>query len=234
MQDLSSIQDLQTGRVELSWSPVDLVELVRECAADVEVGLVGDDEIDIVAEQPVEVPADRDALRQVVTNLVTNASKFSPDGFPVQVTVSATPEYVEVGVRDHGFGVSPQDAERIFEAGQRLDPQKPGLGLGLFVARQLARAHGGDLHLQHPDAGGSRFVLRLPRSPAEWQRSLERREQAATARETRQHADAATADARDVTLGQREDVADQRDATLGEREDVADQRDTELDRREGT
>ena len=232
MQDLSSVEDLQAGRVELSWGPVDLVALVRECADDIRVVLVGDHEIEVVADQPVEVPGDRDALHQVLTNLLSNAAKFSPDGSPIQVTVSATPEYTEVGIRDHGPGLSPQDEDRIFEAGQRLDPQTSGMGLGLFVARQLARAHGGGLHLQRPDAGGCRFVLRLPTSPHEWQVSLEQREAAVSAREVGQDDEAATAHARDVTLSQREGIADQRDATLTEREAIADEREAELDRRE--
>ena len=232
VQNLSSVQDMQAGRVELSWTPVDLVALVHECADDVRGVLVGDHEIDVVVERPVEAPADREALRQVLTNLFTNAAKFSPDGSAIQVTVAATPKYAEVGVRDHGPGIPLQDEERIFEAGQRLDTQTSGLGLGLFVAHQLARAHGGDLHLQRPDAGGSRFVLRLPISPAEWQLSLERREDAASAREVSQREDAATASARDATLSRREDIADQRDATLAERETVAAERDVELDRRE--
>jgi signal transduction histidine kinase len=232
LQGLGSLEDLRSGRVELSWARVDLVELVRECADDVREVLAGRHEIDVVVGQAVEVPADREAVHQILVNLLTNAAKFSPTDSPIGLLVSATPQHAEVAVSDRGRGLAPQDAERIFQAGQRLDDEAPGMGLGLFVARQLARAHGGELSVEHPSAGGARFVLRLPRSPAEWQSSLERREEAGTARDAGQRRRTATADARDDTLAEREAVADQRDAALADREAMADERDAEPDRRD--
>lgn len=120
-----------------------------------------------------------------------------------------------------------EDGERIFDAGQRVDAATPGMGLGLFVSRQLARAHGGDLCVDQLAARGSRLVLRLPRSPVAWQDSLERREEAGIARDARHRRRAATADARDDTLADREAIADQRDAALADRESRADERDAD-------
>lgn len=227
VNSLSTFGDLQVGHVELTWAQVDLGALVREAIDDVGPVLAGHHGIEVDVEPGVEAPADRNAVRQVLVNLLTNAAKFSPDRSGIKVTVSTTSDFAEIGVRDVGPGFSPEEEERIFEAGQRLDPAVPGMGVGLFIARQLARAHGGDLGVQRPEGGGARFVLRLPLGPSEWQRSLERREGAAIVRDTDLRARTATADARDVTLVQREATADQRDATLAAREAIAAERDAE-------
>jgi signal transduction histidine kinase len=67
-------------------------------------------------------------------------------------------------VRNHGFGVAPDDAERLFEEGARgaLDTDRPGLGVGLYVSRRIAEAHGGSLTVEPAEVEGSRFILTLP------------------------------------------------------------------------
>lgn len=226
LQTWGRAEQLKEGRAELSWAQVDLGALVRECVADVVVLRADHHEFDVRLERSIALPADPDALRQIVFNLLTNAAKFSPDGSPVAVTVTATEEHAEVAVRDHGSGISPEDAERIFEAGARVDRAAPGMGLGLFVADQLARAHGGRLHVEDA-SDGSRFVLHLPLNSAEWQHSISRREAAVTAREAGQHTRGTVADARDAELDQREDVATQRNEALLDREALAQDRDVE-------
>lgn len=177
LESLGRAERLQTGRSELSWDQVELGELVRECVAEVRGVLVGRHEVSVTAEGAVELPADPDAVRQILFNLLTNAAKFSPEGSRIEISVTAAGDDAEVAVRDRGPGVSPQDAARIFEAGQRLDPDAPGTGLGLFIARQLARAHGGDLHVEAVP-GGSRFVVHLPLSGGECAQSLDRPDEA--------------------------------------------------------
>lgn len=225
LDGLSSLEDLRTGRIELTWEQVDVGALVREITDDARGVVAGQREVELAVDGVVEVPADREAIRQVVLNLLTNAVKFSPSDSRIDLVVSATATHAEVAVRDRGRGLSPRDADRVFDAGERLDAGAPGIGLGLFVARQLARAHGGELDVEQPDDGGARFVLRLPRSPAEWQRSLERRERTGSARDLRQRRRGEMADARDAALDAREHVADERDAVLDAREHAADERD---------
>lgn len=225
-------EHLQQGRTELSWAQVDLGELVRECVADVRAVLIGRHELSVDRERTVSVPADPDAVRQILFNLLTNAAKFSPDGSRIELSVSTTDTHAEVVVRDRGAGIPPQDVARIFDAGRRVArAAAPGMGLGLFVARQLARAHDGDLHVENASPG-SRFVLRLPLSSAQWQASLERREEAIASHEGHHRDRSAVADARDAELDEREDVADQRDAALTSREALARQRDASLERRD--
>lgn len=231
LESLGRAEDLQKGWAELSWAQVDLGGLVRECVTDVGSVLVDRHEFTVTVPRAVAVPGDADAVRQILFNLLTNAVKFSPAGSRIEVTATATDTHAEVAVRDRGPGIAPKDAGRIFEAGQRLGSKAPGRGLGLFIAHQLAQAHGGDLRVEAAP-GGSRFVLHLPFDTAAWQRSLARREEAITARAAGQRERAAIADARDAELAQREVVAAERDAALGSRESVAHERDAALERRD--
>ncbi|HEU0298305.1 MAG TPA: ATP-binding protein, partial [Longimicrobium sp.] len=116
---------------------------------------------------PVETDAQR--LRQVMTALVSNAVKFTPRGaVSVRAGVAEEGGWMEIAVRDTGPGVPAQDGERIFhpfeqvDEGARSDSVNRGTGLGLTIARQLARRLGGDIVLRDGDAPGAEFVLRLP------------------------------------------------------------------------
>ncbi|MGZ4440078.1 MAG: sensor histidine kinase, partial [Gaiellaceae bacterium] len=102
-------------------------------------------------------------IRQVLTNLLTNAVRYTPSGSPIDVMLRESGEAVELSVRDHGPGIPPEEVERAFDRYARLRPDGSGSGLGLYVSRELARAHGGDLVAGQPEGGGALFVLKLPR-----------------------------------------------------------------------
>jgi signal transduction histidine kinase len=107
------------------------------------------------------VKADRSRTERVLSNLVDNALKFSPDGSRVQVRARALEESVEVLVVDAGTGIPRADQERVFEPFIRLDREKPGAGLGLAIAREDAAAQGGRLSLSSEPGRGSTFTLTL-------------------------------------------------------------------------
>ena len=114
----------------------------------------------------VSVSVDRDALEQIVLNLIDNACKYASDGGEIQVSVCARPDDGgEVRVSDRGPGVPLPHRERIFEKFQRVDDtltaEKSGAGLGLSIARQLARGLGGELRYAPREGGGAEFVLEL-------------------------------------------------------------------------
>jgi signal transduction histidine kinase len=102
-------------------------------------------------------------IEQVVTNLLTNALRYG-QGRPVAITVGTSGTEALVSVRDQGMGISPEDQERIFQQFERAqgDSQVPGLGLGLFIARQIAHAHRGQLAVRSTPGEGSEFILALP------------------------------------------------------------------------
>lgn len=108
--------------------------------------------------------ADPVRLEQVLTNLLDNAAKFSPPGSRVEVEIGTEDGRALLAVRDHGAGVPPERREQIFERYQRGEGSSGGLGLGLYVSREIVRRHGGELVVEPAPGGGSRFVARLPLS----------------------------------------------------------------------
>jgi signal transduction histidine kinase len=118
-----------------------------------------------VADRVPPIRGDRERLRQIVTNLIDNAIKYSPEGDEIAVSVRPTNGSVCITVTDHGPGI-PQDQQHlIFEKFGRADvpgASLPGTGLGLFIARSIAEAHGGTLDVRSRPEAGAAFVLTLP------------------------------------------------------------------------
>ena len=115
----------------------------------------------------MSVTADRDAVEQIVLNLVDNACKYAAEGGELSVSIESTSgSGVELRVADRGPGVPSEQRERIFEKFHRvndtLTTEKAGAGLGLSIARQLARGLGGDLCFVPRVGGGAVFVFKLP------------------------------------------------------------------------
>jgi signal transduction histidine kinase len=109
---------------------------------------------------PVDVDPFR--LRQALDNLVSNALTHGATGGEVIVALRSGGGVLVLSVSDGGPGISAEEQERIFEAGVRLDPARPGSGLGLAVARAIAEAHGGRLGVESGPEGGATFTLTLP------------------------------------------------------------------------
>jgi signal transduction histidine kinase len=127
--------------------------------ADVRIDLVAGGDLPAVA-------ADPDMLRQVLTNLVENAVKYSPAGGRVHVSLWPHEGRVLFGVRDEGLGIPPREQERIFEKFFRLDPNLTrgvgGTGLGLYICRELVRRMGGRIWVASREGEGSTFFFELP------------------------------------------------------------------------
>jgi two-component system OmpR family sensor kinase len=121
--------------------------------------------------QPTELVADERQLRQVVTNLVTNARVHTPAGTPVEILVGPTaPGRVSLVVRDHGEGIPASDRRTVFERFYRADWSRSrgrggGNGLGLAIVAAIAAAHGGAVRVEDTPGGGATFVVDLPTRP---------------------------------------------------------------------
>jgi two-component system, OmpR family, sensor histidine kinase KdpD len=159
---LGLARDVEAGEVSLAVVAVDLSQLVKESVGDLRQALLSKHPVTVAAPAPVVIHADPTAAREIVFNLLSNAAKYSDKGAHIEVTVSVGDGTAVVVVRNHGSGVTPGDTERVFEKYQRGDTHAPGVGLGLFISRGLARAHGGDLTVEPADREGSEFHLCLP------------------------------------------------------------------------
>jgi signal transduction histidine kinase len=163
--DVLDTSRIEAGTFSYSFSDVDLGRLVEDAVAT---AAIGQDEVRVRAAVKGPVPpvrGDRDRLRQVVVNLIDNAVKYSPGGDEVEVSVRQENGAVRIAVTDRGPGI-PHDQQRlIFEKFGRAEVAgnaKPGTGLGLFIARSIAEAHGGTLDVRSGPGAGATFVLTLP------------------------------------------------------------------------
>jgi len=124
-------------------------------------------ELSCSAPEDTIIVGDEELIQRLVLNLIENAVKFTPSGGRVQAEVRSDDGHSTIRVSDTGPGIPPEDQSRIFERffrGDRARPQNGGAGLGLPIARWIAEIHGGELRLEHSDAGGSVFVAELPSS----------------------------------------------------------------------
>jgi diguanylate cyclase (GGDEF)-like protein/PAS domain S-box-containing protein len=156
---LADVQQLDAGTIALRVTPFDLVELVEDV---VPLAVPEDRVVELVGAQHAHVEADGRRVEQIIVNLLTNAHKFSPPGTPIVVSFEIGDDDVTVVVADEGPGVPPDRVGDIFRKFARLEQTKRGVGLGLFISRRLARAHGGDLHYRRRRPEGSELVLTLP------------------------------------------------------------------------
>jgi signal transduction histidine kinase len=166
LDDMLDVSRARTGKLAIVPAPYDLaasttavVEAIQEQAnaSGVTVTLAGPDTLPMVG--------DEFRIEQVITNLMTKALRYG-QGKPVAVTVGVRETEPEafVSVRDQGMGVKPEDQERIFEQFERTEgaAQIAGLGLGLYIARQIAQAHQGRLEIRSSPGDGAEFILSLP------------------------------------------------------------------------
>jgi PAS domain S-box-containing protein len=162
--DLLDVSRIMGGRLALRLEQVELVAVLRDLITQFQ------SEIDrsgsaLTLDAPENVVGrwDPARLEQIIANLLSNAIKYG-GGQPITVTVAQAGQEATVTVADHGPGIAPEDQERIFLKFERASsPSKTtGLGLGLYIARQIAEGLGGHLTVSSPPGSGASFVLRLP------------------------------------------------------------------------
>ena len=163
--DVLHSSQIEAGTFSYSFADVDLGRLVEDAVAT---AAIGQDEVRLTASVSSSLPnirGDRERLRQVLSNLIENAIKYSPSGGEVEVRALPEDGQVKIAVVDHGPGI-PHDQQRlIFEKFGRADVpggSKPGTGLGLFIARSIAEAHGGSLDVSSGIEPGTTFTFTLP------------------------------------------------------------------------
>ena len=163
--EMLDVSRIANGQFSVSAEPFSLVELARR-VVEGELAIEPDRPIAIVApDGDLPVSADPLRLEQVIANLVGNARKYSPPGTPIAVTVRSEGNNALVTVADRGPGIAVEDQPRLFEPFWRASAAEgavSGMGLGLYISREIARAHGGALAAVSTPGEGSTFTLTLP------------------------------------------------------------------------
>jgi PAS domain S-box-containing protein len=173
VSELLDTSRIVTGQIRLNIAPTDLASLATEAVENIRPSIttkgIG---FDVCIEPRVEVIGDRDRLRQIMWNLLTNAVKFTPVGGRIDMRVAAERPNAIISVRDTGIGVSPEALPHIFkrfwqaESGQSRE--HTGLGLGLALAKHLTELHGGSIEASSTGVGkGAEFLVKLPMRNAE-------------------------------------------------------------------
>ncbi|MEK7122033.1 MAG: ATP-binding protein [Patescibacteria group bacterium] len=169
VNDLLDASRIERGKMEYNFEKADIFEIVSSVVEEFQLaakkkGLILELEKEIIQIPPLKLDANK--IRQIILNFIDNAIKYTPRG-NINVNVLKIGERVEIKVKDTGLGIDKKDQEKIFDQFMRINGKDTagsiGAGLGLYVARQIARAHGGEVFVESEGQGrGSTFILKLP------------------------------------------------------------------------
>jgi len=173
ISDFLDISKIETGNVQLQKTQVDIQEVVSE-SIGLLASLAKEKRIKLLASLPPEpnlaVYADHSLVRQILVNLIDNTIKFSPMGNTIRITVRDMKDEVQINMQDTSNGLGSDDVSRVFnnfiQSDKYAGPGSHGIGLGLYVAKQLIVAQGGRVWAESTPGQGSIFCLTLPRYSA--------------------------------------------------------------------
>jgi signal transduction histidine kinase len=163
VSELLDVSRMRLGRLELALEPGDLSEIAQDTVSHVR------DEVErsgsrlVLDLAPTPGSFDRSRIEQVITNLLANAAKFG-QGKPVSLHVGPDGPHARLRVVDRGIGISAEDQARVFDRFERAVPSQHfgGLGLGLYIARQIVLGHGGEIRVDSTPGSGTTFTVLLP------------------------------------------------------------------------
>jgi signal transduction histidine kinase/HAMP domain-containing protein/DNA-binding NarL/FixJ family response regulator len=171
VNDLLDVTRMEAGRLELQRRPMQLSDVVDEVVQLMRPRF-DDKQQQLVVEADDDVPAalgDPARMRQVVTNLLTNAHLYTPDQGTVRVTVSANTDTIALAVCDTGSGMTPEQISHVYDRFYRGQfdggEKQPGTGLGLSIVKSLVDLHEGSIEIESEPGEGTTFCVRIPRAP---------------------------------------------------------------------
>ncbi|WP_316813770.1 PAS domain S-box protein [Pedobacter heparinus] len=168
IQDFLNLSRLEEGKMSLNLSAFYLAELMEEVLGDI-LTLTTSHQINYEPCAEVSITADREKIGQVLTNLLGNAIKYSPEGSAIIVRCMLNKESVQFSVIDQGYGIPVADQARLFERFYRVDTERQhhvsGFGIGLYLVSEIIKLHGGEIKVQSELGKGSAFSFVLPAGP---------------------------------------------------------------------
>jgi signal transduction histidine kinase len=167
LEQMLETSRLEEGRLELNRRQCDVVEITDMAIDGVKMLLRAHDVKVDEPPEPLVADVDRDRFQIVVRNMLSNAAKYSPAGSDITVRIGRDDGKATVSVTDHGVGISMQDQANLFTRFGRVQSTQhvQGTGLGLWLSREIARMHDGDLTVESNLGSGSTFVLAVPLRP---------------------------------------------------------------------
>ncbi len=172
-EDLLDVTRLQAGRLELQFEPTDLIALVKRIIKRFSLTTEKHQITFKAAEENIVVLVDHRRIEQVVSNLISNAIKYSPDGGKIEIAVheDKSTKTALLCVHDHGIGIPAHQQGRIFSRFMRADNAHAhnigGTGLGLYLCRELVERHDGRIWFESVEEQGSTFYVSLQIMPTE-------------------------------------------------------------------
>jgi len=170
IMSLFDISRIETGQLSIERAPVDVCALVKRVVDDVQVTLVERPIEVLCPDDPLIIQGDNLRLEQVFQNLLQNAVKYSPRNASIGVVVRQHEGWIRVAVQDRGIGVPQADLPHLFERFYRADnvglAKIGGLGIGLYVVKQIVELHGGEVMVESVEGKGSTFTVSLPLNDA--------------------------------------------------------------------
>jgi signal transduction histidine kinase len=167
VNDILLVSRIESGTLDVAVGSFDPTELAAAVVAAADAHLPANLALSLESEPDVPpVEADAHKVRQILTNLLDNAVKYSPDGGNISLRISRDDAFVSFAVTDEGLGVPASEQRRIFEKFYRLDPELTrgvgGTGLGLYISRELVRRMNGRINVESEEGKGSMFRVELP------------------------------------------------------------------------
>lgn len=160
INDILDDQRIETGKLSIAKNKIDLSALVKDTAEQIS-SIFGKVKIICKVKPGILVSADSDRIRQVLTNLLTNAIKYSSDESEIVAEVTKTNNKALVSVSDKGIGISSEKQEKIFDRFFQIQEGKSGFGLGLYISKQIINLHKGRIWVKSKEGEGSTFHFTL-------------------------------------------------------------------------
>lgn len=167
VSDLERLRQEENENLILEKMDVDLLEFAHAAAGQFERQFAEKHQICTVDGEAAVVPVDKDRMQQVMTNLISNAVKYTGEGGKIHISVENTPDAGILKISDNGIGISKQDCKRIFERFYRTDQSRNrktgGAGIGLTIVKAIVQAHGGKIMVESEPQKGSCFTVIIPK-----------------------------------------------------------------------
>jgi PAS domain S-box-containing protein len=165
VNDLLDVSRIQTGKLNFQKTDFRMDELLKDCIETLQ-ATTKDHKLVFPDETPIMIHADKFRIYQVMTNLLTNAIKYSPKGKKIEISLQKAPHDIVVSVRDYGIGIPKSQHKKIFERLYQInspgEKTYPGLGMGLYISKEIVKRHRGKIWVVSEKGKGSEFFFSLP------------------------------------------------------------------------